>query len=71
MWRDQWPKTIAPLRLIGHLWQVFHADHVHVQVARLIALKALAHLAGRDRLEGVEVAHAMEAQAAVQGRIQV
>lgn len=58
-------KQVAPLRLIGHLRQVLH---VHVQIAGFIALEALVRLAGRGRLEGVEVAQAVTAQAAVQAR---
>jgi len=56
-------EQVAPLRLVGHLRQVFH---VHVQVARLIALEALVRLTGRARLERIEVAQSMAAQAAIQ-----
>lgn len=38
------------------------------RLARLVALKALAHFAGLDRFEGIEVAHAMAAQATLQAR---
>lgn len=58
-------EQIAPLRLLSHLGQVLH---VHVQVARLVALEAFVRLAGRGRLQVVQVAHAMAAQAAVQAR---
>ncbi|BAO82883.1 hypothetical protein SMCB_0655 [Serpentinimonas maccroryi] len=58
-------EQVAPLCLIGHLRQVLHVD---VQVARLVALEALVGLTGRGGLEGIEVAHAVAAQAAVNAR---
>jgi len=58
-------EQVAPLRLISHLRQVLH---VHVQVARLVALEALMGLTGRGGFEGIQVAHAMAAQTAVKAR---
>lgn len=56
-------EQIAPAALILHLGQVLH---IHVKVARLIALEGLVGYRRRLGLEGVEVARSMAAQAPVQ-----
>ncbi len=58
-------EQVAPMRLIGHLWQVFD---VHMHEAGLVVLERLLdwRLAFDHGHEVLEVAHAMAAQAAVQ-----
>ena len=58
-------EQIAPAALVLHLGQVLH---IHVHIARLVALEGLVCYRRLLGFEGVEVARAMAAQTAVQAR---
>ena len=56
-------KQIAALAFIGHLGQVLD---VHMHIARFIELEALGRFFGLLGQQGLEIAHAMAAQATIQ-----
>lgn len=58
-------EQVASLALAGHLRQVFD---IHMHKARLVALEGLVRFLGPLGLEGVQVAHAVTAQAAIEPR---
>ena len=58
-------EQVAPAALVLHLGQVLH---VHVHIARLVALERLVHRLWLLGLEGVEIARSMAAQAPIQTR---
>ena len=58
-------KQVAPLGLVLHLGQILH---VHVQVARLVALERFVGLLGRGRLQCIQIAYTVAAQAPIQSR---
>ena len=58
-------EQVTPLGLVLHLGQVLH---IHVKEPRLVALEGLVRLLWGGGFEGIQVAHAVAAQAPVQPR---
>jgi len=58
-------EQVAPGGLIRHLWQIFHVD---MHEAWLAGLERLVRLGAHPGPQGIEIAHPMAAQAAIETR---